>query len=161
MATSSLTTSSTPSLPNHIDSSSLNSWPSPSPSPVWEPSSTLISTTASRMSKSRLVVLTRLAGGVNKWSPMYNNRIRVSSRRLLKTTQPLTSMMIDSSSMEPSSSYGTLVYETSTRTIPFNLGPTPTYIIEEITNTRLVDSLGDTISPSIQDITRIVPSEMI
>ena len=164
MTTSSISSSevsSTPSLPNQIDSSSLNSWsvifgqPSPSPSPIWEPSSTLIPTPTSRINKSRLVVLTRLAGGVNKWSPMYNNRIRVSSRRLIKSTQPLTSMIIDSSSMEPSSSHETLVYETSTHTVPINLRPTSTFIMGQGANTRVVDSK----TPSIKDITRIIPGE--
>lgn len=160
--------SSTPSLPSQIDSSSsLDNWsaifvqPSPSPSPVWQPSSSqssLSPTPASRINKSRLVVLTRLAGAVNKWSPMYNNRIRVSSRRLIKSSHPLTSMMTESSSMEPAS-HETVVYETTTRTVPFNLGPTATYIIEEVTNTRVVDSMEDTLTPSIEDITRIVPQD--
>ncbi|KAI2800091.1 hypothetical protein BLOT_013998 [Blomia tropicalis] len=85
----------------------------------------------SKTSKSRLVVLTRLAGALNKWNPLYNSRVRVSSRKVFKSTSlfELSSMPMETST----------VYETTTHTVPFTLGATTVFTTVEETNS-LVDT---------------------
>ncbi|KAJ6225519.1 hypothetical protein RDWZM_004064, partial [Blomia tropicalis] len=110
---------SSPKMESSIRSNELQS-----NTPILKPSKT---------SKSRLVVLTRLAGALNKWNPLYNSRVRVSSRKVFKSTSlfELSSLPMETST----------VYETTTHTVPFTLGATTVFTTVEETNS--LDSSAD------------------
>ncbi|KPM02571.1 hypothetical protein QR98_0009860 [Sarcoptes scabiei] len=118
---------------------------SPSLSSSWQLSSSPLSPeeiiSSSKLNKNRLVKLTRLPGAAyNKWSPMYNSRVRVSSRRLIKSTYPasmLSSMLMP---IEPtvSSDLESMIYTTTTHTVPFTIGSSIIYTTIEETNSQLL-----------------------
>ena len=123
---------SSPKMESSIRSNELQS-----NTPILKPSKT---------SKSRLVVLTRLAGALNKWNPLYNSRVRVSSRKVFKSTSlfELSSLPMETST----------VYETTTHTVPFTLGATTVFTTVEETNSRVVtmhpiSTTSDLVSSSI------------
>ncbi len=133
-----------PSASSSFDSSSL-------PTVSYIPSTNLLSASMdtsflltpvlkpSKVSKSRLVVLTRLAGNLNRWNPLYASRIRVSSRKVLKSTSLASSDLASSAAaaIEPTSTVET-IFETTTHTVPFTLGSTTIYTTVEETNSRVV-----------------------
>lgn len=121
-----------------------------SPSPVFQASR--------KPNRNRFVVLTRLAGDMNKWSPLYNSRIRVSSRRVIKSTNPMSNMLDSSMAFEPVSSYETMLFETTTHTVPFTIGSTTTYTTVEETNTRILAPSMDDISISSDQFPTIEPT---
>lgn len=136
-----------------IASSSIQSVPnSPTPIVSFDISATSSQSpiTSPKSSRYRYKVFSRIAGAVNNWSPMYASRIRVSSRKIFKSTQ----VSLDSIGIEPSSTVETL-YETTTHTVPFTFGTSTIYTTVEETNSKVVtrpESLPESsfISPSFE-----------
>lgn len=122
--------------PQYISPSStiLESFSGHVSSPVFKPS---------KVSKSRFVV-TRLAGNVNKWNPLYASRIRVSSRKVLKSTGVPE---LSSISIEPTSVVET-IFETTLHTVPFTLGSTTIYTTLEEVHSRIVTRSEEQTEPS-------------
>lgn len=115
-------------------------------STILEPFSGLVSSPVfkpSKVSKSRFVV-TRLAGNLNKWNPLYASRIRVSSRKVLKSTGVPE---ISSISIEPTSVVET-IFETTLHTVPFTLGSTTIYTTLEEVHSRIVTRSEEQTEPS-------------
>lgn len=150
MASSALPTDQLVSSPVSSIVTSPTMSASHSPSPVFQASR--------KPNRNRFVVLTRLAGDMNKWSPLYNSRIRVSSRRVIKSTNPMSNMMDSSMAFEPVSSYETMLFETTTHTVPFTIGSTTTYTTVEETNTRILTPSMDDISISSDQFATIEPT---
>lgn len=92
---------------------------------------------SSRASKHRYRVFTRIGGAVNNWNPLYASRVRVSSRKVLKSTSPPDQPV----SLETA-------YETTTHTVPFTIGSSTIYTTVEETNSRVVTH--SPLSPSFQ-----------
>lgn len=112
------------------------------PTPTLE-SSVLLNTAASSSSAitpskstKRKLVFTRISGNnVNNWNPIHSSRVRVSSRKVWKSStieQPIETIL-----------------ETTTHTVPFTLGAKTVYTTVEETNRRVVTKVGPLATPSL------------
>lgn len=136
----------------HIEDGSSNI----QPTPAIESSVLLLSSTEALSSSSsitpskstkRKLIFTRISGNNNNnnahnnWNPIHSSRIRVSSRKIWKSS----SVVIEPQSQQPVET----ILETTTHTVPFTYGAKTIYTTVEETNRRVVTKMNPMVTPSL------------